>query len=119
VAARAVGQGAAGCGGFQRKAPTGGAAKGTPRKARTAVFNWNTPTTSPVSIWIRVPADSAWVPATPAISSPTNAPEWISRIRTSRYVPALGGFFRPARGGWAVTIVSERCGDNDQNGRQS
>jgi hypothetical protein len=56
VAARAVGQGAAGCGGFQRSAPTGGAAKGTPRKARTAAFNWNLPTTSPVSIRTAVPA---------------------------------------------------------------
>jgi hypothetical protein len=28
VAARAVGQGAAGCGGFQRSAPTGGAGEG-------------------------------------------------------------------------------------------
>jgi hypothetical protein len=48
------------------------------------VFSWNLPTTSPLSIRTRVGADSAWAPAKPAAYNPINAPENLSRMRTSR-----------------------------------
>jgi hypothetical protein len=52
----------AGCGGFQRSSPTGGAAKGTPLKLRTPVLLSAAPSSvPPVSLtrsWAKAPAAS-------------------------------------------------------------
>ena len=47
VALRTPSHGCTGCGAFQRSSPTGGAAKGMPRKTRTALFSEVVPSTRP------------------------------------------------------------------------
>jgi len=74
-------QGAAGCGGFQRSAPTGGAAYGTPVKSSTPAVS--TPSSAPVSIVTRggAVAGRAATSIAPASSESSDAAGEIERIR--------------------------------------
>jgi hypothetical protein len=59
----------AGTGGFQRKSPTGAAAKGIPLKEVTVEFSLDTPFTPPVSIWTTTwGKEVAWSREVPEIS---------------------------------------------------
>ena len=56
-AARTPSQFATDCGGFQRKSPTGGAAKGTPLNARTFVAPLYVPSTTPLAVTAKLSAN--------------------------------------------------------------
>src|SRR3989442_1769376 len=64
-------QGLTGCGAFQRNSPMGGAAKGIPRKARTAGEAALTPSTIPLVVFTWSSANVA--PANGISSNPANA----------------------------------------------
>jgi hypothetical protein len=56
VAARSPAHGATGCGGRQRRSPTGGVANGTPRNTRTPAAESSRPTSVPASTVTRGPS---------------------------------------------------------------
>lgn len=68
VAARTPFQGTTGWGGFQRRLPTGGAAKGMPRKARMPLRS-ATPSTVPLAVLTRSAAQSTAGSSDPATAA--------------------------------------------------
>src|SRR5580765_7219988 len=84
--------GAAGCGGFQRRSPTGGAANGMPRKAHDAPLS--TPCTSPLVVVTRQDAASGLPAGENETSAPGAAAIKIAAMTTRVFMRGVLGTLR-------------------------